>query len=302
NSQYSMRIYELLKQYEFIGKRKIGVEKLRHMLMLENKYESYNLFKRKVIEKARLDLDKNCDIGFTYQEFKTGRKITSIEFLIHKRRVKSDTPKIEEKPDTIENALLEMGITKSQVKKYLHEEQREERLLRDLIAETKRRYEAGKVKNPAAYLVRLIESGASVKSSFVKREEQKKEVKAEKQSDKATNSKKEIRLIEKLQKAFQEVRKNYIKALIADFAESDWEEFAVMINDSKYGTFARKIVKDGVVNRKAAANSVLMMIFLSNRLRSEHKHFIEWAYQKHGYQLERQGDTYRIVGSQASLF
>ncbi len=306
NSQYSMRIYELLKQYETIGKRKITVERLRHILMLEDKYESYNLFKRKVIEKARKDLDKHCDIGFTYQEFKTGRKITSIEFKIHKRRVKADTPKIEDQGEyTIEAALYDMGITKAQIKKYLQDEKRDEKQLWDLIAETKRRYEKGSVQNPTAYLVRLIENDANVKPKFVKKEVEKKvnaTKAAQEKSSQENNLKRQEQLVEKLQDAFQKVRKQYLKDTIEEFTEQDWKDFEVMISDSKYATFARKIKKNGVLNRKAAANSVLMTFFLDNKIQPEHKHFVDWAYRQHGYQLEKQGDAYRIVGSQQRLF
>lgn len=301
NSQYSMRIYELLKQYETIGKRKITVDRLRHILMLEDKYESYNLFKRKVIEKARKDLDKHCDIGFTYQEFKTGRKITSIEFKIHKRRVKADTPKIEEQGEyTIEAALYDMGITKAQIKKYLQDEKREEKQLWDLINETKRRYEKGKVNNPTAYLVRLIENDANVKPKFEKKEAAKKAKPAVENSNQI--QKQQVQLVEKLQDAFQEVRKQYLKDTIEEFTEQDWKNFEAMISDSKYATFARKIKKNGVLNKKAATNSVLMTFFLDNKIQSEHEHFVDWAYRQHGYQLEKHGDTYRIVGSQQRLF
>ena len=294
NSQYSMRIYEMLKQYETIGKRKITVDDMRHMLMLENKYESYNLFKRKVIEKARKDLDKHCDIGFTYQEFKTGRKITSIEFYIHKRRVKEDTPKIDEQTGTLELELLDMGITQAQVNKYLYDEKKDEKKLRELIDETKRRYEMGKVKNPAAYLVRLIETDASVKPKFVQEEEQKKatKTKTEKPVSKAQDEKRQSQLIDKLLAAFKDVRKQYIKEQIAEFNEKDWDDFGRMIADSKYASLARKIRKNGEVNRKSAENSVLMTIFLSNRTLPEQDHFIEWANQQHGYQLEAKGDNF----------
>jgi len=303
NSQYSMRIYELLKQYEVIGKRKITVEKLRHMLMLEDKYGSYNLFKRKVIEKARNDLDKHCDISFTYQEFKTGRKITSIEFRIHRVRVKSDTPKIAEQEDnTIEAALANMGITKGQIKKYLKDEQRDEKQLWSLIEETKRRFEMGKVKNPTAYLVRLIENDANVKSSFVQQEEVKKEKVIQTPIVKKAALQKETKLIESLQAAFIEVRKQYLKEIIGEFSPKDWEDFELMIGDSKYATFARKIKKNGKLDKIAAEGSLLMTFFLDNRIRSEHEHFMDWAYRQHGYQLEKQGDAYRIVGSQKSLF
>lgn len=90
-SSYSIRIYELLKQYEKIGRRKFELEDLQGKLgvvvwddenknIIERKYPKYNDFKRKVIEVALKELPEKSDIAFDYREIKTGRKVTSLEF------------------------------------------------------------------------------------------------------------------------------------------------------------------------------------------------------------------------------
>lgn len=83
NSVYSIRIYELLKQYERVKKRQLTVDQLRSLLAIEpTKYKQYGHFKNKVLMVAKNEINKKTDITFDIKEIKTGRKITSIEFII----------------------------------------------------------------------------------------------------------------------------------------------------------------------------------------------------------------------------
>jgi plasmid replication initiation protein len=83
NSVYSIRIYELLKQYEYMQKRSFTLEELRKKVGIEqNKYKQYGHFKDRVINVAKRELDEKTDIGFTFEEIKKGRKVTGIVFYI----------------------------------------------------------------------------------------------------------------------------------------------------------------------------------------------------------------------------
>lgn len=105
-SAYSVRIYELLKQYQAIGSRSFEIEELRAILgVSEGKLDTYSNFKLRVIEPALAEL-KNTDISFTYEPEKTGRKVTGLLFKIfkngdivkksHKKKAKTIT---ETQPD-----------------------------------------------------------------------------------------------------------------------------------------------------------------------------------------------------------
>lgn len=84
NSVYSIRIYELLKQYERIRKRKLTLMELRTFLGIEpTKYKQYGHFKSKVLLVAQNEINNTTDINFQFNEIKTGRKVTSIEFIIN---------------------------------------------------------------------------------------------------------------------------------------------------------------------------------------------------------------------------
>ena len=79
---YSESIYELLKQYERIGRRTIEIVDLRKMLGLEKKYPLYSNLRVKVLEPAIEEVNKFSDINITYEEKKQGRKVEALNFSI----------------------------------------------------------------------------------------------------------------------------------------------------------------------------------------------------------------------------
>jgi plasmid replication initiation protein len=82
-SVYSVRIYELLKQYQGVGSRVVDIEELRAILSIpDGVYPLYANFRQKVLDKAQKDL-LETDLAFEYKPVKTGRKITAVEFLIY---------------------------------------------------------------------------------------------------------------------------------------------------------------------------------------------------------------------------
>ncbi|MBC8059631.1 MAG: replication initiation protein [Clostridiaceae bacterium] len=85
-STYSIRMYELLKQYKAIGERVLEIEDLREKFCIgENEYERYNDFKRKIIIQAQNEINKNTEISFDYEEIKKGKKIVAIKFKINSK-------------------------------------------------------------------------------------------------------------------------------------------------------------------------------------------------------------------------
>lgn len=94
---YSIRIYELLKQYEKIGRRSFDVENLKLILgILPGEYKLYGHFKDKVILKAQSDLVAETDISFSVRRGrKRGKKVVGLTFFIHSnnsRRHENELP------------------------------------------------------------------------------------------------------------------------------------------------------------------------------------------------------------------
>ena len=89
-SVHSVRMFEILKSYEYLGQVSFEVEFLKTVLELGDKYKLYSDFRRYVIDKAREDLKKYCDIFFDYKEVKKGRKINEVVFTIKKNKANAD--------------------------------------------------------------------------------------------------------------------------------------------------------------------------------------------------------------------
>lgn len=82
-SAYSIRIYELLKQYESIGYREFEVSKLRYILgIAPDQYPKYANFKQRVIKQAQKELAELADISFDIKEIKINKKVEKIYFII----------------------------------------------------------------------------------------------------------------------------------------------------------------------------------------------------------------------------
>lgn len=86
-SAFSVRIYELMKSYSFRHTITFELDELKKLLMVEN-VKSYNRFpdfRRKVLEKAQLEINELTDINIEFEPIKTGKKVTSIKFIIEEK-------------------------------------------------------------------------------------------------------------------------------------------------------------------------------------------------------------------------
>lgn len=85
SSEYSKRIYTIFKQWQELGKHTVDVSEWQKMLEVPKTQLMYGEFKRKVLEVAKEQINKNTDLQVEYKEIKTGRKITHLEWTIKKR-------------------------------------------------------------------------------------------------------------------------------------------------------------------------------------------------------------------------
>ncbi len=92
-SVYSVRIYQLLKEYEKLEKRYFHVEELQDILQVPKSYLAYGKFKQKVLQVAQRELIEHCDIYFTLEEEKKGRKVDRLIFRIYKNTHKKEAEK-----------------------------------------------------------------------------------------------------------------------------------------------------------------------------------------------------------------
>ena len=89
-SSYSVRIYQLLKEYEKLTKRYFDLEELMEVLQVPKSLKRYSQFKQKILKVAEKELLKHTDIYFTIEEEKEGRKVSRLIFRIYKNTHKQE--------------------------------------------------------------------------------------------------------------------------------------------------------------------------------------------------------------------
>lgn len=77
---YAIRLYELLVQWQTVGKREIALEELKELLQLEDKYDRMDNFKARVLEPAISDINTHSNFEVSWKQRKSGRNVTHLIF------------------------------------------------------------------------------------------------------------------------------------------------------------------------------------------------------------------------------
>ncbi|SDN47364.1 Initiator Replication protein [Fictibacillus solisalsi] len=158
-SSYSIRIYELLKQYEHIGQRTFSLHDLREVIGISpTKYKLFGHFKDKVLNLSQKELKEKTDLCFEFAEIKTGKRVTKIKFFIYKNKIKQsvassvtndDNPKVQ-----LRIILENIGVKTSVANRLISDfplEQIERNIRYSQTVFTKK-----KTDNPVGYLIQSI--------------------------------------------------------------------------------------------------------------------------------------------------
>ncbi|MGP5549013.1 replication initiation protein RepM [Psychrobacter alimentarius] len=92
-SEYSIRLYELMMQWKAVGKtNKISVDDLRRKLGVEpQQYKKMNNFKARVLDHAIKQINEHTDIQAEYDQYKDGRAIAGFIFKFKAKKNKEKT-------------------------------------------------------------------------------------------------------------------------------------------------------------------------------------------------------------------
>lgn len=105
---YSIRIYELLKQYESIGSRYLTFEELKRMMELEKEYALFGLFFQKIITPSVKEINKHTDLTIReVEKVKEGRRVVGLYFYFHKKADEEVSKLREEKPKPKQRTLFD---------------------------------------------------------------------------------------------------------------------------------------------------------------------------------------------------
>lgn len=88
-SQYSIRIYELMRSHAYQKLITYETEKLKKMFMVENikSYGNFKDFRRRILEPAITEINKYTDLQVSYEAITKGRKVVKIQFYISKKPI-----------------------------------------------------------------------------------------------------------------------------------------------------------------------------------------------------------------------
>lgn len=112
NSTYSIRLYELMKKWQHLGKCGCSVEDLRGKFgVSEGIYPRYANFKARVLITAVKEVNEKTDIYIGFNEIKKGRSVERIEFTIqHALEKEIKLPVPQDKPDEQKKTLVNEEI------------------------------------------------------------------------------------------------------------------------------------------------------------------------------------------------
>lgn len=251
-SVYSIRIYELLKQYEGMIEdkgyaiRKFEIDELKNMLGISpEEYSLYGHFKSKVLAKAQKDLVQETDIRFELEEEKEGRKVVRVCFLIYENNSESD-------PNTLSKELLSLyesikdhislELFKVWIALYPLEQ------IEAAIKYTYKMQKEGKVKNFMKYLQKMIKV-ETLGEEEQKRQEAELKIKVRKE---ASEKRKEEQVSK--EKRAKDLKNKYLKdreTILLEFIEKDPEIFRTIYEDLKgeVGKSSPDLFKETSYNR-----------------------------------------------------
>lgn len=159
-SSFSIRIYELLKQYETIGKRKMSVEEIKEMLDIKDKYSLYANLKQRVIMKAQTDLEEFTDIKFTFEEVKRGKSVEFIIFYIFKNKNVIDRREGREEV-VIEYQLTEKDVAATQIYNLLRNFKGSSK---STVEDWLKKYSVEHIMNRLTFVKNQLEAGKEIKN------------------------------------------------------------------------------------------------------------------------------------------
>jgi plasmid replication initiation protein len=84
-SRYSLRLYELLKSYEYQQEAIFSTEELKVRLSAEN-YKLFGDFKRKVLDISMREINNLSDLNVTYEIIKEKQRFAKLAFSIKRKQ------------------------------------------------------------------------------------------------------------------------------------------------------------------------------------------------------------------------
>lgn len=183
-SSYSIRIYELLKQYTKIGERLFTIEEFKRILGIKpDSYKNYGDLNRRIIKKAEKELSQKTDISFTVKPKTKGNKVVKILFLI-KATNNPEKKDVEIKNTELKDIIISdidiylklqefFCLSPAQSKKVLKEYEKDPQRIENNLKYVEKKIKNTNIKNIGAYTIKAVEENYQEQLSLFKEQEDK---------------------------------------------------------------------------------------------------------------------------------
>lgn len=244
----SIRLYQIFKSH--IGKNQykvdFGLDELKEILGVSEKYGQYAGFKMRVLDEAQKRLLDKTDISFTYEEQKEGKKVASLVFHINNNKLKAkelpqktDAEPIISLPNEEKEENLVLELTPIVVKQFgvslkvfmALVESHTEGEIRQAIEVTNKTLQAGKVENVAGFFVE------AVRGKYTDLKQKKKQVEVE-QKAKLAETKRAEELTEKQIKDQKQATYDQEVKIFTQLIAEDTSLIPFLIDKVRSGLFA----------------------------------------------------------------
>jgi len=112
-SIYAIRLYELLAQWQSVGKREVEIDWIKKQFEIEDQYPDMCDFKKRVIDPAVKDINEHSNFSVSWTQRKTGRKVTHFTFeFSEKQALTAEKPKRVRK---VKEKLI-LGVPESEIR------------------------------------------------------------------------------------------------------------------------------------------------------------------------------------------
>lgn len=118
SSTHAVRLYEMLAQWRGKGKREVSLEWFREALQLDDKYSNIRDLKRWVIEIATDQINEHSPLWVSWEQRKTGRKVTHLIFSFGEKKKKPTQHKNEVNKRSAKGSIYGIPLTVIEKKAY----------------------------------------------------------------------------------------------------------------------------------------------------------------------------------------
>lgn len=106
-SSFAIRLYELMKAHQFLGKVSYTLVELKEILGIEGKYSAYYDFKRRILVPAQNELKEFSDVYFEFEERKQGRSVHMLVFQVLENKKVTDSIETKKEVEDVSDEVIE---------------------------------------------------------------------------------------------------------------------------------------------------------------------------------------------------